>query len=250
MPTTLSELSVKSLLLRFQIRGQPLATGTGFIVESPRGAVLITNRHNFTGRHNETGAALSANGAIPDEVVIVHNRAGRLGVWIERTEHLLDSGVPRWHEHPTLGAKGDFGALPLSQLDDVQVYPYTLGVGEVLISYGPADVVSVIGFPFGLQAGGSLGIWATGFVASEPHIDYSGLPVFLIDCRGRPGQSGSPVVAYRSGGMVAIEGGATTVYNGPVHRFLGIYSGRINDQSDLGLVWKASALQQLIGSIK
>lgn len=29
-------------------------------------------------------------------------------------------------------------------------------------------------------------------------------------------------------------------------RFIGIYSGRINSESDLGLVWKASAIQQLV----
>lgn len=36
-----------------QLNGQPLSTGTGFIAESKNGPVLITNRHNVTGRHQE-----------------------------------------------------------------------------------------------------------------------------------------------------------------------------------------------------
>lgn len=35
----------------------------------------------------------------------------------------------------------------------------------------------------------------------------------------------------------------------PVYKFLGIYSGRINSESDLGIVWKASAIKELVQSI-
>ena len=109
--------------------------------------------------------------------------------------------------------------------------------------------MSVIGFPFGIQAGGSLAVWATGFVASEPDIDFNNLPVFLIDCRSRPGQSGSAVVSYRSGGMVRMDDGSSAVFAGPVCRFLGIYSGRLKAESDLGIVWKAAAIRQLTESL-
>lgn len=225
------------------------STGTGFIALSARGPVLITNRHNITGRHQQTNKPLSATGGLPNEIAIVHNRANRLGEWLGKVELLFDADKPRWIEHPILGQQADFVALPLSQLDDVQLYPYNLSDAGPKISFGPADTVSVVGFPFGLQAGGSLAVWATGFVASEPIIDFEDLPVFLIDCRSRPGQSGSAVIAYRSGGMVALEDGNAAVFGGPVARFLGIYSGRINDQSDIGIVWKAKAIQELISSI-
>ncbi len=49
--------------------------------------------------------------------------------------------------------------------------------------------------------------------------------------------------------MVALEGGESAVFGGPVTRLLGIYSGRINEQSDIGIVWKAQAIQDLISSI-
>lgn len=246
---TIAEPSVKSLLLQMQFQGHLLATGTGFVAQSAMGPVLITNLHNVTGRHPQTGQPLSPTGGVPDAITILHNRANRLGEWIPRTEPLLNRDVPRWIEHPILGRQVDFVALPLTQLNDVQLYPYELADTGPRIFFGPADTISVVGFPFGLQAGGSLAVWATGFVASEPAIDFSNQPVFLIDCRSRPGQSGSAVIAYRSGGMVTLEDGNAAVFSGPVTRFLGIYSGRINEQSDIGIVWKAQAIQQLVSSI-
>ena len=113
---------------------------------------------------------------------------------------------------------------------------------------GPAEVLSVVGFPFGLSGGGDFAIWATGFVASEPHIPDQ--PTFYIDCRSRQGQSGSADIAHRNGGTVAMSYGGAQVFGGPVSRFLGIYSGRVNSESDLGIVWKASAIAELVASIQ
>lgn len=132
-------------------------------------------------------------------------------------------------------------------MGDVQLYPYTLGVGDPAILVAPAEVVSVVDFPFGLTAGGSLAVWATGFVATDHDIDYAALP-FLIDCRSRQGQSGSAVIAHRTSGAVASEQGVS-IGGGVMTRFLGIYSGRVNAESDLGFVWKAAAIRQLVNGI-
>jgi hypothetical protein len=172
-----------------------------------------------------------------------------LGEWVPRVEPILIGGQPLWIEHPTLGERADFVALPLTQLNDVEISPYDLNNTGPDIFVGPADSLSVIGFPFGIQAGGSLAVWATGFMASEPDINLGNLPVFLIDCRSRQGQSGSAVIAYRSGGMVAMANGGSAAFGGPVYKFLGIYSGRINQESDLGIVWKASAIKELIDNV-
>lgn len=232
-----------------QCKGQQLCTGTGFVAETGKGPVLLTNWHNVAGRRPDNNAILSPTGLAPDEVMIIHNRANRLGKWVQRSEKLYGPMGPLWREHPVLKQQADFVALPLTQLDDVQLYPYTLGIADPQIKCGPADTVSVIGFPFGIQVGGSLAVWATGFVASEPQIDFNDLPVFLIDCRSRPGQSGSAVVSYKSGGVVGMDDGSSVVFAGPVCRFLGIYSGRINAESDLGIVWKAAAIRQLTESL-
>lgn len=243
------EPSVKSLYIQMQLVGQNLSSGTGFIANSPRGPVLVTNRHNVTGQNNITGQPLSANGNRPNEITILHNRQNMLGEWVTRTEPLYCEGVPLWIEHPVLGATVDFVALPLTQLNDIAIYTYSLGIGDPKIQVSPSDTVSVVGFPFGLTGGGALAIWATGFMATEPEIDHNNQPTFLIDCRARPGQSGSAVIAHRNGGMVAMEDGSSAAFNGPVTRFLGIYSGRINELSDLGIVWKASSIKELVDSI-
>ncbi len=246
----ISKPSVQSLFLQLQFNGNNIATGTGFIADTPSGPALITNRHNVTGRNNVTNDTLSPNGHTPDSIVIVHNRQGHLGQWVEKNEPLFDEDHnPKWIEHPTLGATVDFVALPLTELADIDLFPHTLGVGDPQILVAPSDTVSVVGFPFGLAGGGALAIWATGFMATEPEINHNNLPTFLIDCRARPGQSGSAVIAHRNGGMVGMEDGGSAAFDGPVTKFLGIYSGRINAQSDLGIVWKGSAIKELTDSM-
>lgn len=242
----IAQPSVQSLLIQLQVNGQPLSTGTAFVASARSGSILLTNRHNVTGRDQRTDQPLSTTGGLPNEVLVVHNRKGHLGQWVQTIEPLFNGAAPRWREHPSLGPKADFVALPLTQTSDVDLYPHdVVNIGpDILV--GPADPVSVIGFPFGVTAGGAFGVWATGFLASEPVVNFADLPVQLIDCRTRPGQSGSPVVAYRSGGMIPMVNGDTAAFTGPVSRFIGIYSGRISAESDLGMVWKASAIQELL----
>jgi hypothetical protein len=255
MPITLHLESVKALLIMMKFDHTRISSGTAFVVQSPRGPVLITNRHNVTGRHQETGDLLDKkHGAIPNTVEVVHPVKGMLGRnWQGRDEPLFNTdGSPRWIEHPKYGANADLVALPLTQFQDVELVPFDPASPGPDIAIRPTSMVSVIGYPFGLLTGGlPLGIWAAGFVASEPDVDtYGGMPTMLIDCRTRQGQSGSPVLAFREGGAVSMSDGTTALFGGPVQRFLGIYSGRVNDESDLGIVWKASAIAELVASIK
>ncbi len=111
---SIAQPSVMSLLLEMRFNGQGLATGTGFVVTTKNGPALLTNRHNVTGRHQETNQPLSSTGGIPNEIVIVQNRLNQFGSWVLKTEQLYDGANPRWREHPILGARADFVALPLS----------------------------------------------------------------------------------------------------------------------------------------
>ncbi|CAN5353996.1 hypothetical protein BH10PSE6_BH10PSE6_55100 [soil metagenome] len=242
----LAKPSLQSLLIQMSVNGNGLSTGTGFVCESKKGPVLITNWHNVTGLSPHTRQPLSPTGGLPDSITIIHNQKGHLGNWVSRTQLL--KGRSPWIEHPTLGDKADFVALPLTEIDDVELYPYELG-DQANVAVRPADPVSVVGFPFGLQGGGSLAIWATGFLASEPDIDFHGLPMFLVDCRTRQGQSGSAVIFHSNGGILNMADGSSALVADTTTKLLGVYSGRINDQSDLGMVWKASAIAELVDSI-
>jgi Trypsin-like peptidase domain len=247
----ISRLSIIPLLIEGRFDQTRLSTGTAFIaVAAGNRPVLITNRHNVTGRNNDTGVCLSSTGGVPNNLVVWHNARTGLGNWLAVRHELFRDDDPLWIEHPTLGARADFVALPVDPQPGIVVYPVELGTPNPDIFVGPADTVSVIGFPFGLSAGGRYAIWATGFMASEPELDQEGLPMFYIDCRGREGQSGSPVVAHRSGGWVTLKNGDRKSFNAEVWAFLGIYSGRINVQSDIGRVWKREAIGELVSAIR
>ena len=236
-----------------RMNGKNISSGTGFVVETLKGPALITNRHNVTGRHNITNEFLSEQCFIPDEIIIRHNssESNEKGlIWIDKSEMILNDFMPQWIEHPVLREKADFVAILLTDIDGVNIYPYSLEAKYSPIDYLPSDIISVIGFPFGKSAGGSLAIWASGFIASEPDINYEGLPQFLIDCRSRQGQSGSPVIAFRSMGFNLHAADWYNLITGPTEKFMGIYSGRINKDSDLGIVWKVSAIKELVDSIK
>ena len=250
--------SYQSLLITMKFSGQVISTGTAFVVIQGGTNYLITNRHNVTGRDQMDDKPLSSTGGIPNEIEVLHNvecPENELR-WEPRIERLLDENdQPLWFEHPTLGKTADFVALKLTHLERVRIYPHSLdemgnmrGVRAPL-SFSPAKPVSVVGFPFGIQAGGSLAVWATGFIASEMDVDFNGLPMFLIDCRARQGQSGSAVVFHSDNGLPVRGGG--TISNGQTFtKLLGIYSGRVNSESDLGMVWKSSAIKELLDAVK
>ncbi len=240
--------SVASLLILMTSNGQQLASGTGFVVEQDGKNYLITNRHNLAGR-GANNQPLNPSGATPNVVQVLHNAKGALGQWRTVPEPLADNaGLPLWLEHPVHGRQVDVVALPLTNLAGVELYPYKPSEPGPPLAASIAGDVSIIGFPFGMTAGGALGVWSRGAIASEPDIDFNGLPLFLVDSRTRPGQSGSPVIIYASGGMVPMADGGSAVFGGPVERLLGVYSGRVNDQSDLGFVWKIQLVVEILAA--
>lgn len=222
-----------------------LSTGTAFTVKGKIKNWLITNRHNFTGKHQDTGKHLSKTLAEPDNISVwLHSND--LNKRVDVSIKLYDtSGLARWFEHPKLGNAGDFVALEIPNFPEITLYPCRLETSiEMLVP--PASSVSIIGYPFGKMVR-LFPIWVNGFVASEPELDFEGKPIFVVDARTRPGSSGSPVIAFREGNVLTTEGIA--MYSGPVNKFMGIYSGRIGNDSDLGIVWKASCIKELINHI-
>lgn len=250
----LSIPTLKSLFIEMYRGDILLASGTAFLAANNQQShcTLITNRHNVTGRDNISGKCLNKMGATPDTIVIHFHKAGRLGEWTKIHLPLYrDDGSPWWIEHPKLGEIADIAALNLSWGSDVDRIPYymEMELDRNNVYVGPAEPISVIGYPFGLSSFGKFPIWTTGFLAQELDLIDPELPCFLIDCRTRQGQSGSPVIAYRTGSYRTKKSGgpiSATLSAASSWEFLGIYSGRVNAESDLGRVWHAAAVKELL----
>lgn len=248
--------TLKSLFIEICFGDTVLGTGTAFLVANNRDShcTLITNRHNVTGRHQDTGQCLSRTAGVPDNICIYfHKNSERIGAWtkIQLPLYRTDNS-PYWFEHSTLGERADVVALNLHWGTDVWKLPYYLEteLDRFGIEIGPAEPVSVIGFPFGRSSAQRFPIWATGFLAQELSLVTPDDPTFLIDCRTREGQSGSPVLAYRAGSYRKRNGSkiSSVLSPHPVWEFLGIYSGRLNRESDLGVVWHASAVADVLAT--
>lgn len=247
--------TVKSLYIEVKYGDTVLGNATGFLAahDQQSHCALITNRHVVTGRHQESGECLHSQGGIPDNIVIYfHKNAEQIGEWkairlpLYRPDH-----SPYWIEHPRLGNAADLVALNLTWGSDVRKLPYYMrtDLDRPNLVLGPADTVSVIGFPFGLSSVARFPVWATGFLAQELGLVTPDNPVFLIDCRTRPGQSGSAVIAYRAGTFRTRnkEGRVqSTLSPTPTWEFLGIYANRVNKDSDLGKVWHVSAVEEVL----
>lgn len=237
-------LSCSSLRVELRARINALGTATGFVVQSEKGAFLISNWHVFSGRDPETRQPISDTGALPDEVRIVHHHSNRLGQWKIVSQSLRStSDEPSWIEHPE-GRKIDLAALPLEHHDDIELYPLDLSLADHDVALQPAMSVSIIGYPYDLATGTAFPIWKTGHIASDPELDYDDRPAFLIDATTRGGMSGSPVV-YRTTGGYPSKGGAIT-FSGTVTAFIGVYSGRIHPDAEVGRVWRPRLIREII----
>lgn len=161
---------------------------------------------------------------------------------------LDDNGAPLWLEHPIHTRGVDVVALPIEDTAGTDLYAHDFDNFGIPVVWGVSSPLSIIGFPFGRSGGRLFAVWLQGWVASEPDIDYDDMPLFLIDARTRQGQSGSPVIFYDDGsGFVSFVDGSVQGGTGKeVIRLLGVYSGRISKESDIGRVWKARAVAEVL----
>lgn len=237
-----------------------LSTATGTLVKFHGKYFLVTNRHVVTGRDSFGELLDKINAAIPNKLTALLYGMGKEGVIKPLTVSydlydINDNLKHLWTEHPKLNNKADLSVFRVQVQCDEPPFAYDLSEpDEVLVE--PSDCLSVIGFPFGITAQGkmdigkSIAIWTTGFLATDLELDYDDLPVFLIDSRTSQGQSGSPVVYHRNSGMVKFKNGQNRILTGgAMTQFLGVYSGRINSESDIGMVWKKSAIQEILSAL-
>lgn len=262
-----SNLSQISLLIhpqRKRIEDEPLigAQATGFLWLQDRTYYLITNWHNVTGWDLVNKRALSDNGFAPDSLrfrlLKVEKGPEKVRLLANKylTVDLYDAdGRPSWLEHPEFGNRVDVVAISIGEAGE-----WVLGndpvnkVGDLVdFEVMVGDDVFVLGFPLGLHGGGPFPIWKRASIASEPEIDLDGLPKLLIDTATRKGMSGSPVIAVRRGltNPRGTSGFSDATIIGMAETFLGIYSGRVDDDplgAQIGIVWKASVVEEIISA--
>jgi len=239
-------LSVRSLYVIENTTNIRIATATGFVINKNNKSYLITNWHVVTGRHPSSNEIIDEKGRTPNSITILHN-GKQLGTWVAKNEDLYDrKGTKRWLEHPR-GRAIDVVALPLENIgDDITIYPFNLSLADADIVPEIAMPVSIIGFPLGFTGTGFLPIWKTGHIASEPNLDYQGEPLFLIDATTRGGMSGSPVILRMNGGYKTKKGNTIMSSGGYRTLFLGIYSGRLPRDSEIGKVWRPKLINEII----
>jgi hypothetical protein len=245
----IDQVSLTSLQLRILHNDVEIGSATGFVVAKNENRYLVTNRHVVLAcaldqNPSNVGAWICAN-----KLKIFHNRLNHLGEWLWVTEELSDErGNKRWMEHPTLGGAADLVALPLAHRENVQFYPLDVELSKTDLVVGPADSVTIVGFPYGLAQQAGLPVWKTGTLASDFAINVGGKPIFLVDTTSRPGMSGSPVYAIRTGAYRASDGFLKMSTGASTKRFLGVYSEQIA-AAEIGGVWKAEAMMGLIDSL-
>lgn len=244
---TISTLSIVAVYIEMFFNNVKLASGTAFFIESIKGPILITNRHNLTGRDQNTGLPLDKkHGAVPNNVrfkLIGSNKPFWYGfdLYID-----LEMNQPVWVEHSELEGKADVVGVLISELGSgIHHFAQTKKDWH---TWEVGDKIHVLGYPFGIQD--NFAIWATGYIASEPATNYDNLPTYLIDCRTRKGQSGSLVIArFRVGDTVSHKDNFYIAKRDMTH-YLGVYSGRVNDESDLGVVWKMDVVRDILNTVE
>lgn len=247
-------------------------TGTGFLVnyEVDEGniTVLVTNKHVLEGAHTasfRTVAADSNGNASPKATKITVNN------FHEQTA---------WTGHPD--SEVDVATMIFSE---IQLKMMDIGAPAFTRSFGPdmfltseqakaldsIEDVLFVGYPNGLYDTASwLPIARRGQTATPIRNDYRGMPAFLIDASVFPGSSGSPVVLYDRGGMHSDRQGNINMGQRRFH-LIGVVAavhtrevqGQIvfihttpktpmasfQDMIDLGIVFKASAIQECVDGL-
>lgn len=225
---------------------EPLAIGTAFTLKVKTGEnFLITNWHCVTGINSETNTPLSRNGHTNPEILNVHFlKKGCTNQWIEKRIPLIDENFQiTYIEHPR-GRAIDVVAIKLPTYDDVDIHNAFDALIPEEFEKQVTDMCSIVGFPKGISTAGKLPIWKSGTIASELEIDHDDRPIFLVDASTREGMSGSPVYCISKGQTVIGNNIAIGLSEAPIN-FLGIYSGRIGNDIEIGRVFKPSCLHEI-----
>lgn len=260
--TIADELFFVTVLIE-AVTAHGISTGTGFLIQYPNDSlailVLITNKHVFAGATEVTFSLVGSADGEPTSSPVRFKM------------DKFDS--ERWmgHPDPRVDIASMFFTPVVQGLTARNEAPFFRAFlpPQLLTADGANDLDSIeqvtfVGYPSGLFDTKSRSpIARRGHTATPIFNDYNGLPAFVIDGSVFPGSSGSPVVLYDRG---------YTDRQGTTHlktRFalLGVLAavhtrrvtGRVepvaaaaasfDDPIDLGIVFKASAIQECVAAL-
>lgn len=248
-------ISLTTHHLHMGFNDEILAHGTGFIYKKDDNYFLVTNWHNVSGKHPDTGKHLSGHLGEPNVIYTYFREQSNPGNGHKEIIPLYSDDEmqnPVWKEHPVHGHKVDVVAIPLP-LDLVAKYEF-FPINDIQFDYEykeeVADESFIIGYPFEDLTYLGLPIWKKASIASEPDVNLLQLPMMYVDTATRSGLSGSPVIMQRIG----IHGVVNGVFNnessiGRIRNFIGIYSGRVGKdefKAQLGIVWKSKVIDEIL----
>lgn len=252
MPT-LDVMNSISMRLELLANGHTLSWATGFVLAQDGDWFLTTNKHVFSGKNAITGELLSPQtGAIPDQVAVHFHVNNDIGTtWFRQPINLFHGDEPAWIS-PFEDPETDVAFLPMPMPSPPGATPVITPLGKdstlANVQEEAGMRVVILGFPDGMTKKTFFPIWKTGYIATEPLVDYDEQSLFLVDSYTSPGMSGSPVILVTNGGFKTKDG--TPVLASPTqHKFLGIYSGRISNESTLARVWKAEEVLRGLAKI-
>jgi hypothetical protein len=250
----IDEYSFAPLHIKVRSDGLTIGTATGFVYKLDNSFYLITNWHVVSGRNRFDNQPLTKSAAIPDALRPLFFIKDAGAQWMAHDIPLTDQdGKPLWFEHPQHGQKVDVAALPFICPSDLTVYPINSLLATIGMAVETGQDVFVLGYPLGICAGGVFPVWKRASIASEPEIDLDKLPLLLVDTACYSGMSGGPVIAKEVYHYRGHDGDIHIDHNAGTHYVLvGVYSGRRlgrdGELSQLGEVWKASVIEDIIAA--
>jgi hypothetical protein len=252
-----------------------ISQGTGFFYNENTTAnetFLVTNYHVVTGKSPEEEMPNTGN-------FIEFNVRGD-----KNTQHYYNvklplyemNGIPVWKESKKFPL-ADVVAIHLPKNVDRFVGSILSKKeidSDVKVSVGSRVVV--IGYPGGLfDEKNMLPIWKNGRIASEPNVDFNGLPNIIIDITSYGGMSGAPVLIHSTGAYETpdiIEGNKRRfgMSYGAIPKLIGVFSDKyvsevklplfdenkkeqiasfsvfIDDSLGLGVIWKSIVIEDIV----
>lgn len=206
--STAEQLMHNTVRLECELKDGNITTGTGFffsfqVNEKETIPVIVTNKHVVEGAITGTFVLTKKNSDGSPQIGV--HETIKLGnfesLWVKHPSEDVDLAV--FPIAPLLQSTQSQNLTFFYILLNESFIPQT----ETYDSISAIEDVTMIGYPNGIwDVKNNMPIVRRGITATNPKLDYNGLPIFVIDCACFPGSSGSPVLIFNQGGYSDAKG--------------------------------------------